>query len=156
MADMPSGGRGLARISHRGIRGLAPPLVAAPCEGVRAVHDFCVLAHWTDAEGLPSGEFAELPGSTQNVMPRVRRGGHSYVLRHPTRHPRKDSNAVRQRGHGRGVAPTVWHLLAVRSRVWMGDCRGPGPRCGGPASHLGTSPAERAPPSCGEPEDAGP
>lgn len=60
-----------------------------------ALVDVAALGRWMDAQGLPSGEFAEfsrLTGGTQNVMLRVRRGGRRYVLRRPPRHLRPRSN----------------------------------------------------------------
>jgi len=57
--------------------------------------DLVALGGWMDAQGLPPGAFtdvAELTGGTQNIMLRLRRGGHEYVLRRPPRHLRPRSN----------------------------------------------------------------
>ena len=64
--------------------------------------DFAVLGRWMDAQGLPRGEIEEvsaIPGGTQNVLLRFRRGGSEYVLRRPPLHLRAKSNdALRREG----------------------------------------------------------
>ncbi|WP_309229724.1 MULTISPECIES: phosphotransferase family protein [unclassified Blastococcus] len=60
-----------------------------------ALVDVAALGRWMDDQGLPRGEFGQfdpIPGGTQNVMLRVRRGGRRYVLRRPPRHLRPRSN----------------------------------------------------------------
>jgi aminoglycoside phosphotransferase (APT) family kinase protein len=62
--------------------------------------DFAVLDAWMDEQGLPPGEItdaAPIPGGTQNVLVRFRRGPREYVLRRPPRHLRKASNEVLRR-----------------------------------------------------------
>lgn len=50
--------------------------------------DPAALAGWMDGQGLesgPVGEFALLPGGTQNLIVMFRRGGSRFVLRRPSR-----------------------------------------------------------------------
>src|SRR5262245_57571236 len=62
--------------------------------------DFAVLDGWMDGQGLPPGDItdvAPIPGGTQNVLVRFRRGPREYVLRRPPRHLRRNSNEVLRR-----------------------------------------------------------
>jgi aminoglycoside phosphotransferase (APT) family kinase protein len=62
--------------------------------------DIGALERWMDAQGLPPGAVtgaAALPGGTQNLLLRFRRGGRSYVLRRGPRHLRRLSNQVMRR-----------------------------------------------------------
>ncbi|MDZ7673512.1 MAG: phosphotransferase family protein [Acidimicrobiales bacterium] len=62
--------------------------------------DLDQLASWMDQHGLGEGPLAdvtELTGGTQNILLRFERSGRSYVLRHPPRHKRKNSDETMRR-----------------------------------------------------------
>ncbi len=58
------------------------------------------LSDWMDTVGLPEGTIADaelLAGGTQNILVRFERGGAVYVLRHPPRHKRRNSDETMRR-----------------------------------------------------------
>ena len=62
--------------------------------------DLAALGRWMDAQGLPPGPVTgaeALPGGTQNLLLRFRRGDRTYVLRRGPRHLRRASNQVMRR-----------------------------------------------------------
>lgn len=62
--------------------------------------DLARLSAWMDDVDLPRGpleEVEQLAGGTQNILVRFSRGGHSYVLRRPPPHLRKNSNETMRR-----------------------------------------------------------
>jgi aminoglycoside phosphotransferase (APT) family kinase protein len=62
--------------------------------------DLDLLAAWMDEQGLASGpitDVEELGGGTQNILLRFRRGGDSFVLRHPPPHKRDNSDETMRR-----------------------------------------------------------
>lgn len=58
------------------------------------------LTAWMDAEGLEQGPLEnveQLAGGTQNILLRFSRGGRTFVLRRPPRHPRMNGNDIMRR-----------------------------------------------------------
>jgi len=67
---------------------------------VAGVVDLQALGAWMDDQGLPGGEITDveaLGGGTQNVLLRFRRGGETFVLRHPPPHKRSNSDETMRR-----------------------------------------------------------
>jgi aminoglycoside phosphotransferase (APT) family kinase protein len=61
------------------------------------VVDLAAVVGWGSTQGLPEGpveEVRRVGGGTQNVVLRLRWGGHDLVLRRPPEHPRPTSNRV--------------------------------------------------------------
>ena len=62
--------------------------------------DLDALAAWMDGAGLGSGpivDAARLGGGSQNILLSFKRSGRAYVLRHPPKHPRPESNDTMRR-----------------------------------------------------------
>ena len=58
------------------------------------------LQNWMDRQALGCGpihDVVELAGGTQNLLLRLTRDGHEYVLRRPSRHPRPEANQTMRR-----------------------------------------------------------
>lgn len=77
----------------------APQKIAIQ-EDWRELVDLSRLQAWMDEQGLESGPIIDpalLPGGTQNVLLKFRRGDRDFVLRRPPRHPRTDGNVTMRR-----------------------------------------------------------
>ncbi|MGE0776269.1 MAG: phosphotransferase family protein [Sphingomonadaceae bacterium] len=67
---------------------------------IEGVIDLAALEAWMDGESLGCGRIDDLrllPGGTQNILLRFRRGGDEYVLRRPPSHPRAGNNETMMR-----------------------------------------------------------
>jgi len=71
-----------------------------PAQALAVPVDLTALERWLDSAGVGSGPLqnvASLSGGTQNILVRFERDGASYVLRHPPRHKRPESEEVMRR-----------------------------------------------------------
>ncbi|NOG71593.1 phosphotransferase family protein [Roseicella sp. DB1501] len=79
---------------------MAPGSLETTTTTTTAPVDLAALARWMDAAGLEAGPVTvleRLPGGTQNLMLRLRRGGREFVLRQSPPSPVLDGNRTMRR-----------------------------------------------------------